>query len=157
MRRYLAKYGLILLLLPLWSLFAQSRLQVSATDTAPQRPAAYIFTFTLDSELGKDGRIGVVFPGEFDLSQVAMADSRAMTGGLALTVRKDTVWAARTGRGAALPAGTRVDLVLAVAVKTAESATSAFTVLVADKQKSVRQNRQQIRIEAYKRSTTNNL
>jgi hypothetical protein len=157
MRRKSTTYVLILLLLPLWSLFGQSRLQVSATSTASQSAAAYIFNFTLDRELGKADRIGVVFPQGFDLSQIAMADSRAMTGGLLVTVRKDTVWATRTGRGAVLPAGSKVDLVVAVAVKTSSANASEFVILVADKQNNVRQSKQQTRIEAYKKSTSNNL
>jgi hypothetical protein len=157
MRQKSTKYGLILLILPLWSLFGQSRLQVSATNTAPQSPAAYIFDFTADQELGKADRIGVVFPKGFDLSQVAMVDSRAMSGGLSVTVSKDTVWARRSGRGSVLAAGSKVDLVVAVAVKTANVNSAEFTILIADKQRTVRQSRQQARIESYKRATTNNL
>jgi hypothetical protein len=157
MRQNSTKYGLVLLLLPLWSLLGQSRLQVFATNTAPQSQAAYIFNFTLDKELGKGDRIGVVFPQGFDLSQVAMADSRAMTGGLSVIVRKDTVWATRSGRGTIMPAGSKVDLVVAVAAKTSDVSSAEFTILIADKQNNLRQSRQQSRIEAYKRSTANNL
>jgi len=97
-------------------LMAQSGLMVTATSVTAEMPAVYIFSFQCDKPIGPAADIGVVFPAGFDLTKVLLADSRAMDGGLAVRVQGDTVWAQRSGRGSTIPAGTKVDLILAAVV-----------------------------------------
>jgi hypothetical protein len=98
------------------ALVAQSGLTVTTTSIAAETPAVYMFSFQCDKPIGPAAALGVVFPAGFDLAKVLLADSRTMDGGMAVRVHGDTVWAQRSGRGQAILAGTKVDLILAAVV-----------------------------------------
>ena len=92
---------------------AQTEAPVRVLDQRPLELTAYELTWDTDRSLDADATIGVVFPSLCNLSQVVMADSKKLNGGLSVAVSGDTVWVERSGRGDAVATGERVDLKIA--------------------------------------------
>ncbi|HNR68506.1 MAG TPA: hypothetical protein PKN04_08470 [bacterium] len=106
---------IFLLSLLLWfqAVSAQERALIRAIDPLPRQLTVYSVTWTADREIAADAAIGVVFPRACNLSQVIMADSRQLNGGLMVNVSGDTVWVQRSGLGEKLAAGDSVEVKIA--------------------------------------------
>jgi hypothetical protein len=139
--------GIFMLVLCQASL-AQHDLTITTTSIVISKPAAYIFSFINDREVTPNAALAVVFPTGFDLTTVAVADSRTMDGGLQVRVQQDTVWVQRSGRGKTLVVGTRIDLILA-AVISAEptNQVNEFEILHKEKNEILSRSRQRVAIE----------
>lgn len=70
----------------------------------------YQLEFRLSEELPPDAVISIVFDEVFDLSQLNIASSASILGGLSVQRRGNIVWIFREGNGPALKPGTRVSL-----------------------------------------------
>ncbi len=132
------------------TVWPQSNLTVTATSVNAQAQAIYHFTFMADREIGSSASIGIVFPSDFDLTLVKMADSRTMNGGLQITVSADTVWARRSGLGKAIASGTRVDLLLAAVVSVEMAQSADFQVLHREMGGGINRSRQRVEIGLYR-------
>ena len=95
------------------SSFAQS---VKVTQLESKKPAAYDIVFQADQDIAPQGEIDIIFPQDFNISQVILADSRTLTGGLTVTVNKDTVKIKRSGLGDVVSAGSTPDIKLATVI-----------------------------------------
>ncbi|MBN1542429.1 hypothetical protein JW992_09810 [candidate division KSB1 bacterium] len=95
------------------AVFAQDGETVRVFDARPRELTAYSVVWVADRPVAADAVIGVVFPSLCNLSQVVMADSRKLNGGVSVSVLGDTVWVQRSGLGATVAAGDTVDISIA--------------------------------------------
>ncbi|MCB9509748.1 MAG: hypothetical protein H6695_06170 [Deferribacteres bacterium] len=128
--------GIILILITS-SAFAQGVLTgVAVTPSNPSAGAATVYTMTftpdiLGSGVPADGQIRFVFPANFDLSGVEIAQNvTGLDGGYAaITASNDTLVLQRDGTGTALAAGAPAILKLASVINSTQAA-DTFAVLV---------------------------
>ena len=92
---------------------AQDELTITATHLTAGKAAAYDMSFTATDDISPDATIHIVFPKDFDVSQVVMAASKTITGGFTVSTAADTVRIKRTGLGTSVPRGTACDLAMA--------------------------------------------
>lgn len=148
--KFLKVLYLVLLLLALaGAVWPQSGLTVTASSLNGQTPAVYHFSFIVEREISPRAVLGIVFPAGFDLTQVKMADSRILNGGMQVTVNSDTVWAIRSGLGKVIASGTRVDLLLAAVVSAENARAANFQVLHRESRGEINRSRQRAEIGLY--------
>ena len=128
---------LLSILLSFQIVLAQTQLTVKASQLQPRKYAAYDFAFVASQEIAKDAEIDIVFPKEFILSKVVMADSRAMNGGLTVEVKGDTVKVKRSGRGNSVPAGSSIDVKLASVINARDMAKDFNFLILIKQQKNI--------------------
>jgi hypothetical protein len=93
---------------------AENRLSVSATETAPIKPAAYIFEVVFDSPVSPASHFEIIFPVEYNLKNVEMASSDKLDGTLQVESQQNTLIVNRQGAKSSVPAGQVIDLKIAV-------------------------------------------
>ncbi len=109
----LAAAAWLLLLATAGGLFAQApAITVKALDPNPAATSLYSFTFNLSDSLPPQGAISILFAEGFDLSNVSIAASSVIKGGLTPYVKGREVIVVRRGEGGALKSGERVDILL---------------------------------------------
>lgn len=92
---------------------AQESAGAYATQLTPGNFAAYIFYVKFDKNIAPTAQIEINFPIVFNLSKTVIAASKALDGGLAISVEKNVVRLKRTGASKTIPEGTVIDLRLA--------------------------------------------
>lgn len=95
------------------SSFPFDRVNVTATDLNAMAPSAYRFTFVCGNSISADAQIQIIFPQNYTLTNTVLASSKSLNGGLAVSVKGDTVEVRRSGLGVVLEAGELCDLTLA--------------------------------------------
>ncbi len=73
-------------------------------------PTIYNFVISVNEDIPVKSEIILVFPSEFDLSQISIADSRVLNGGLDVSTNLDSVIIKRSGLGDVIDSGTKTDL-----------------------------------------------
>jgi hypothetical protein len=102
-------YLFFLLLLSGATLQAQS-MQITTALDHPGIATIYDFVISINEDVPSKSQILLIFPSQFDLSKVTVADSRTLDGGLEVSVTSDTVEIKRSGRGKTINANTPIDL-----------------------------------------------
>jgi hypothetical protein len=108
-----------LLLLSVATLQAQS-MQITTALYHPRIATIYDFVISINEEVPSKSQILLIFPSQFDLSKVSVADSRTLDGGLEVSVKQDTVEIKRSGRGKNIDANTPIDLKIGLIVNPAD-------------------------------------
>lgn len=85
-------------------------LRLEALKAEAGKPSIYMLSFTTRDTLPADAVFELTFPPEFELSQLEVAGSRTMNGGIKLTKDRQKVLLKRTGLGRAVPPGKKVSL-----------------------------------------------
>ena len=92
--------------------WAQESVTIKASNATAHARTLYTIDFITSETLYADASVEIVFPKEFLLTKKILAGSRALNGGLVVSVTGDTVVVQRTGLGDEVPAGTKVDVML---------------------------------------------
>ena len=92
----------------------QTQKSVSIIPASPrlEQTCLYSLEFNLPDSLLPNGAISIIFPETFDLSNVALAASTSINGGLATLVNGSEIIVFRKGEGDLKARGTRVDIKL---------------------------------------------
>lgn len=108
-RLFFLIYGLAF---SLGNLSAQNSITVSLANSNLGATSIYSLEFDLPDSLTSSGALSVLFPKEFDLSNVNIAASSRIKGGLSTIVKEQEVIIIRKGEGGLKLPGERVDLIL---------------------------------------------
>ena len=92
---------------------AQSLRRVAAAPLEPGSPAVLRFDFDLPAPILPQWRMGIIFPAEFNRSQLLLAASQKLNGGFTVANSGDTLWVSRTGVGDTLKVVNSVDISIA--------------------------------------------
>ncbi|RMD89468.1 MAG: hypothetical protein D6813_10630 [Calditrichaeota bacterium] len=95
--------------------FAATADSVKIHPLQPQAESVSIYeiSFVTTEELQPKAQIVVIFPAEFDLSKVKIANSFTINGGFNVEVQGNRVVLKRTGQGDTIPAGKKVEVLFA--------------------------------------------
>lgn len=86
--------------------------KVRALAAQPGEVSLYEISFTTADSLSRRAEILLDFPAEFDLSLLRVASSTSINGGFKLVREGNQVRVQRTGLGAVIPAGRKVEIQL---------------------------------------------
>lgn len=123
--RILPALLMILTLFLTVQLQAQSSITIDPVDANVGATSLYRLEFVLPDSLPATGAISVVFPEQFDLSNVKIAASATIKGGFTTAVVGQEVIVVRKGEGVLHRSGERVDLLLS-AVKNPEGIPGSY-------------------------------
>jgi hypothetical protein len=102
----------LLIVCAAWSSLAQEKMTVKALRAAPRKASIYEVTFSTTEALARDAEIRLTFPASYDLSELDIAGSTSINGGMTLTRNGQRVIVKRGGLGTVVPRGQQVSLQL---------------------------------------------
>lgn len=106
-------FSLIVILLVITTkIFAQNSIRITPINPSLGSTSIYDIDFILRDSLTAYGAISIVFPKEFDLSNVNIAASSFINGGLSTIVKGQEVIIVRKGEGDLKKLGEKVDIKL---------------------------------------------
>ena len=73
------------------SLFAQTDGAAKSSHLEPLKPAAFQLQLQFSQPVSPEDNVDIIFPTQFSLSQVVMASSPDLDGGIAVAVNRDTI------------------------------------------------------------------
>ncbi len=103
---------------------AQEKMAIKALRAAPRLASLYEISFVTSEALAVDAEIRISFPASYNLSELEIAGSTSINGGLTLTRDGQRVIVKRSGLGTAVPRGQQVSLQLGLIKNPAAFATA---------------------------------